>query len=71
MEPTHAGWPAVTVYRAPTIAEAVAFLLMPCSLDYRRRCFAYWRERVGETFVIQVRKELAAKWRARKRKGAL
>lgn len=55
--------------RPPTIAEAVAFLLMPATKRYRRRCFAHWRERVGESFERAVRREFVAQWRKRRKKG--
>ena len=42
-------------YRAPTIAEAVAFLrLKEHDRRYRRQCLAYWAEKYGAELAQQI-----------------
>lgn len=52
-------------YRAPTVDEAVAWMLRhrsPLALSYRRRCLAHWKVLVGESFELKVRTEVAKRW---------
>lgn len=53
-------------YRQPTVKEAVEFMMMPSTREYRRRCLEYWKEHFGETFEIAVRKEFVSRWRRRR-----
>lgn len=53
--------------RPPTVDEAVAFLLMPATKRYRRRCITHWKDLCGEPFANMVVRQFRV--RARKRKG--
>lgn len=49
-------------YRPPTVDEAVAFLMMPSTRRYRRRCIEYWRELSGDAFAQTVELRVRAKF---------
>lgn len=60
-------------YRAPTVTEAVDWLLtnaQPWARWYRRDCILFWRELVGESFVVQVEREFRKRWSKRKGREA-
>lgn len=46
----------------PTVAQAAAFILQSRTLDYRRQCLAFWRERWGNGFADKVEAEVKARW---------
>lgn len=45
-----------------TVAQAAAFILQSKTLEYRRQCLAFWRERWGGRFVDMVEAEVKARW---------
>lgn len=56
-----------TPMRPPSVEEAVAFLMMPATKRYRRRCINHWKALCGEPFANMVLRQFRVK--ARKRKG--
>lgn len=53
--------PSCVPTRPPTIDEAVHFLSLPTTDQYRRRCLEHWRELVGESFVAKTQHEFMKK----------
>jgi hypothetical protein len=51
--------------RAPTVDEAVAFLMLPTTRRYRRRCIEHWRELSGQAFAETVERRVRAKFKER------
>lgn len=53
-------------YRAPTFQEAVEFIMdRHHSLDYRRRCIAFWRLHYGDVLADKVQARVRELWNKR------
>jgi hypothetical protein len=51
--------------RAPTVDEAVDFLMKPTTRRYRRRCIEHWRTLSGDSFADTVEQRVRAKFKDR------
>lgn len=56
---------AAAEYRQPSVAEAVWLVLHSFTRDYRQACLKYWREKFGESFALEVEKEVHKQWAKR------
>lgn len=46
-------------YRRPSVSEAVDHIAGAQTARYQRECIRYWREKYGDDFAEQVRREAA------------
>lgn len=53
---------AAAEYRQPSVAEAVALICASLTIEYRRDCLKFWRERFGDSFAITVEREVMKAW---------
>lgn len=48
--------------RQPTVTEAVEFILVSLTREYRQKCLRFWREKYGEEFAREVEERVKKKW---------
>jgi hypothetical protein len=52
--------------RQPTVIEAAEHVCRSLTLEYRRECIRYWREKFGGEYADQVEAEVRRRWGKKK-----
>jgi monoamine oxidase len=47
------------------VTEAASFLISSKTKEYRRECFAYWKNLHGDEYADKVKQEVMKRWKVK------